>query len=238
MADQVFTVIEENHSFVVVNKAAGVGFHCEGEELGLFEQVKQALSLTSLYPVHRLDKVTSGLVVFAKTAEANQQLCEAFKNKSVEKYYLAISQNKPSKKQGLIIGDMQPARRGSFKLLKTCNNPAVTQFFSESLGDGKRLFLLKPHTGKTHQLRVALKSLGAAILGDPLYSDGSLDGDRTYLHAFHLAFSLNNQNYRFQVLPDKGIEFTSDVFNSAMQKFLSPHLLSWPAVKSCKGKAS
>ena len=52
---------------------------------------------------------------------------------------------------------MAKSRRGMFKLMRSMENPAITQFFSYALGDGKRLYLLKPHSGKTHQLRVALK---------------------------------------------------------------------------------
>ena len=65
---------------------------------------------------------------------------------------------------------MAKSRRGMFKLMRTLHNPAITQFFSYSTGSKQRLYLLKPHSGKTHQLRVALNSIGASIFGDPLYT--------------------------------------------------------------------
>lgn len=228
--NDVYELIENNQHFLVVYKKPNASFHSEDGVRGLFETVKQTQGLAELYPVHRLDKVTSGLLVMAKTAAANQELVNQFKNREVQKFYLAISGKKPKKKQGLIKGDMEPARRGAWKLLATNTNPAITQFFSASLGEGKRLFVVKPHTGKTHQIRVALKSIGAPILGDTLYADAAscIDIDRVYLHAFSLAFKLNGQDYRFTELPREGNFYATAEFNTAIKEFLSPWLLAWP----------
>jgi tRNA pseudouridine32 synthase/23S rRNA pseudouridine746 synthase len=225
-----YELIESNEQFLIIYKKPNINFHSEDGKCGLFETVKQAEGLSELYPVHRLDKVTSGLLVMAKTAATNQALVNQFKNREVQKFYLAISGKKPKKKQGLIKGDMESARRGAWKLLPTLTNPAITQFFSTSLGEGKRLFIVKPHTGKTHQIRVSLKSIGAPILGDTLYADvaSCVDIDRVYLHAFSLAFTLNGQNYRFTELPREGDLYITTEFNSAIQQFLSPWDLAWP----------
>lgn len=227
-----YTLIENNPHFIVVYKKPQVNFHCENNVLGLFECIKKHEGLSELYPVHRLDKVTSGLLVMAKTAAVNQELVQQFAKRQVQKYYLAISDKKPKKKQGLIKGDMTASRRGAYKLLTTQVNPAISQFFSVALGDGLRLFLIKPHTGKTHQIRVALKSLGAPILGDGLYGDAvaSLNVDRTYLHAYALAFSVNGCQYRFQTLPEEGKHFLSSQFKHAMIALQEPQALPWPSV--------
>lgn len=228
--NNMYALIADNQDFLVIYKKPNTNFHSEQGERGLFETVKQTQGLTELYPVHRLDKVTSGLLVMAKTAAANQELVNQFKRREVQKFYLAISAKKPKKKQGLIKGDMEPARRGAWKLLATHTNPAVTQFFSAALGDGKRLFIVKPHTGKTHQIRVALKSIAAPILGDALYADAnSCSGvDRVYLHAYSLAFTLNGQAYRFTELPREGELYLSAEFKAAIQEFLLPWQLAWP----------
>lgn len=228
-----YDLVEDNENFLVIYKKPGANFHSENGQIGLFEQVKQSQGLQELYPVHRLDKVTSGLLVMAKTASVNHALVEQFKNRQVEKYYLAISNKKPKKKQGLIKGDMESARRGAWKLSATLNNPAITQFFSASLGEGRRLFIIKPHTGKTHQIRVALKSLGSPILGDTLYADANscIDVDRVYLHAFSLAFNLSGTTYRFTELPREGELFLTVAFQAAIQEFINPLSLSWPNVK-------
>lgn len=230
--NNIYELIDENEQFLVIYKKPGISFHSDDGQPGLFELVKQSLQLKELYPVHRLDKVTSGLLVMAKTAEANQALVAQFKNREIQKYYLAISGKKPKKKQGLIKGDMAAARRGAWKLLASQENPAVTQFFSTTIGGGKRLFVIKPHTGKTHQIRVALKSISAPIMGDELYADSSsCDGvDRVYLHAYSLGFSISGIQYRYCELPREGSLFSTREFSLVMNSFLSPWLLDWPNV--------
>ena len=97
-------------------------------------------------------------------------------------------------------------------LLKSADNPAVTQFHSCALEVGERGFLLKPHTGKTHQLRVALKSLGSPIAGDLRYAhahDAKLE-DRGYLHAYALRFEYNDKKYLFVSKPKEGSRYLSD----------------------------
>jgi tRNA pseudouridine32 synthase/23S rRNA pseudouridine746 synthase len=225
-----YHIVENNPEFVVIYKKPGASFHSESGAPGLFETVKQQEGFRALFPVHRLDKITSGLLVMAKTPEVNRQLTDAFSQRHVQKYYLAISAKKSNKKQGLIKGDMTPARRGAWKLLPTQENPAITQFFSKSISAGRRLFIVKPHTGKTHQIRVALKSIGAPILGDGLYGDSvqSEACDRCYLHAYSLGFSLGEKNYRFTELPREGEFFSDELFVAAIQEWHQPWSLPWP----------
>ncbi|MGR5488912.1 pseudouridine synthase, partial [Vibrio alfacsensis] len=83
-----------------------------------------------LHLVHRLDKMTSGLLILAKRAEVAAQFSRLFEQRDIDKYYLAIGSKKPKKKQGSIIGDMERSRRSSWKLVNSKNNPAVTQVFS------------------------------------------------------------------------------------------------------------
>ena len=225
-----YELIDDTAEFLVIYKYPGASFHREGEQPGLFETVKQQQALSELYPVHRLDKVTSGLLVMAKTAEANRSLVDAFSHRQVEKYYLAISKRKPRKKQGLIKGDMERTRRGAWKLTLGQNNPAVTQFFSTSAGEGERLFLVKPHTGQTHQIRVALKSIGAPILGDELYGGRDTVADRTYLHAFQLTFPLNGEIHRYQAMPREGEVFLQERTQVAIKIFMQPESLRWPSL--------
>jgi len=227
-----FKFISQTDDFVVISKSAGVNFHDEGEHgAGLFSQVKRYLleqfNITELYPIHRLDKMTSGLLIFAKNNESAKKFGELFNAHKVEKYYLAISDNKPTKKQGLIKGDMARSRRGMFKLMRTMDNPAITQFFSYSIGNKQRLYLLKPHSGKTHQLRVALSSIGAPILGDNLYNTNSI-ADRGYLHAYALRFKFLEQHHEFTLPPNEGDYFLSENLQGKLLEIGQPWLLSWP----------
>lgn len=229
-ADDSFQLIEFNDQFVVINKMPGISFHTENDVLGIVERVKAALGFDALYPVHRLDKITSGLLVLARTPEANSKISKLFRERDVEKYYLAISDRKPSKKQGMIKGDMVRSRRSMWKLTKTIENPAITQFFSTSLEPGKRLFLVRPKTGKTHQIRVALNSIGAPVLGDPLYNaESTKNASRGYLHAYAIKFCLDNTNYSFVSEPTVGEAFLTDAFKQTIQVYAEPWSLAWPA---------
>lgn len=225
-----FQIVDDQPDFVVIDKAPDVNFHDEGDfGQGLFHQVKTVLGLEELYPVHRLDKITSGLLVFAKNSEAAATFQKLFSEHKIEKYYLALSTQKPKKKQGLVKGDMAKSRRGMWKLMRTTENPAITQFFSYSLGTGKRAYLLKPHSGKTHQIRVAMASIGTPILGDPLYS--KVESDRGYLHAFALQFEWHEKSFEYELPPVIGEEFTSTEFSNWLQNMDKPWALAWPKMK-------
>ncbi len=232
-----YQVLEDNRDFLVVIKQPEVSIHNESGE-GLIEQLRKDLGIDTIVPVHRLDKATSGLLVCAKNAVCCSQLSQLFQARKVEKYYLALSNKKPSKKQGLIFGDMKRTRNGSWKLSKTKNKPAITQFFSYGLGNGKRLFILKPHTGKTHQLRVALKSLGASITGDKRY--GSVDKEssmRMHLHAYILRFHYQGTDYSYRCLP-KGDEFDKGVASFIEANLTTPWRLSWPPLSRINSQSS
>jgi len=230
-----FDIIDNNDDFIVVNKHANVDFHCSDDGLGIVALVSKSLNGQSLFPVHRLDKMTSGLLIMAKSSKVAAQFGRLFEERLINKYYIAVSDQKPKKKQGLIKGDMKKGRGGSYLLLKTNDNPAITQFFSYSLAPKLRLFLLKPHTGKTHQLRVAMKSLGAAILGDERYSSNkNMSNEKAsnqsligHLHAWQLSFKLNNQQFNYEALPAWNNEFIDNwlQMNSDLKQ------LVWPSIK-------
>lgn len=230
---QPINIIDENDDFIIVEKPHDINFHDEGEiEHGFFNQVKKMgqvqAKFNDLYPVHRLDKMTSGLIIFAKNLAAAQQFQQLFEQHKVEKYYLAISDKKPKKKQGLIKGDMAKSRRGMWKLLRSQDNPATTQFFSYPLTAGRRLYLLKPHSGKTHQLRVALSSIGSPILGDPSYANqDSIQDQRGYLHAYALRFNFSGQYFQYVLPPSSGEYFTEGL---ALNELNFPWTLSWPSI--------
>jgi tRNA pseudouridine32 synthase/23S rRNA pseudouridine746 synthase len=230
ISSSLFTLVDQQTDFIVVNKHAGVSFHDEGEiNTGLFNSVKQQLQLAELYPVHRLDKMTSGLVIMAKNLATTQQFQQLFSKHQLEKFYLALSDQRPKKKQGLIKGDMGKSRRGSYKLLRSQNNPAITQFFSYSIANSLRLFIIKLHSGKTHQIRVALNSIGSPIMGDSSYYAHS-PADRGYLHAYALRFSLNEHAYEYVCLPDQGELFVQADCQDAIEQLSPPWQLNWPKV--------
>ena len=225
-----FNLVAENEFFVVINKHAGVNFHTENGEIGVVVAAEQQLK-QKLFSVHRLDKMTSGILLLAKSSQVANGLSELFKTQQIQKYYLAISDKKPKKSQGLIKGGMEKSRRSMWKLTRGQDNIAVTQFFNYALGDGKRLFIVKPKTGKTHQIRVALKSIGSAICGDPIYAaEESYRYERGYLHAYQIQFEYEKQTYNFNVIPESGELFLSQACQDKLALIADCSLLSWPKI--------
>ncbi|AVG16150.1 MULTISPECIES: TIGR01621 family pseudouridine synthase [Chromobacteriaceae] len=221
-----YTLIHQDPRFYLVDKHPGVGFHREDDQPGLMDALREGLGDSALWPVHRLDRITSGLILVARSAEAARALGEALAGREMEKYYLAVSDRKPLKKQGRVAGDMAKGRGGAWRLTEGRENPAVTQFFSFSLEPGLRLFLLRPRTGKTHQLRVAMKSQGAPILGDALY--GGSAADRGYLHAYALRFELDGERFAFVCPPAAGEKFAGESCRARLEELGEPWRQPWP----------
>ncbi|MCF2950435.1 TIGR01621 family pseudouridine synthase [Paraglaciecola aquimarina] len=222
-------VLLDHPDFVIINKPANIAVQNENDRLGILPSICQQLQVSKLWLVHRLDKVTSGILILAKHAQAAAIFGQLFENKQVEKYYLAIASKKPKKKQGSIKGGMHKVRDGKWILNSNNQNLAITQFFSYGVLANIRLFLVKPLTGKTHQIRVALKSLASPILGDELYKGET--SDRTYLHAYAVKFCYQQQEILVTCKPNFGEHFISIEMSDFLNKLASPTALPWPKVK-------
>jgi tRNA pseudouridine32 synthase/23S rRNA pseudouridine746 synthase len=235
-------LVFDHHDFMVLNKPTGMPMHDSKE--AIIPVAESQFNCAKLWLVHRLDTGTSGCILLAKNKQAASELSQQFAAKTVQKYYIALVDKKPKKKQGMIKGDMKKARNGDWKLTTTQENPAITQFFSytlqneptltsniaQEIDDGHalppslRLCIVKPITGKTHQIRVALRSLGAPIVGDKRYK-GS-ESDRLYLHSYAMQFSYMNELFELSCLPQTGA-FNADI-EAFIRKSPAPWLLQWP----------
>ena len=212
-------IVYQTDDFIIIYKPCGLSVHKDQNEIGLTTLVAKQLGVPQVWLVHRLDKVTSGLLILALNAESAAEFFRLFSEHNIQKIYLALSNQKPKKKQGLIVGDMQKARNGAWKLCQSKENPAITRFESVSCEPNLRLFILKPQTGKTHQLRVAMKSLGSPILGDALYGKNTEKIDRTYLHAARLQFEFKGQAFDVFTPPKEGEWWHRENVQSQIQKF-------------------
>ncbi|WP_194755246.1 pseudouridine synthase [Aliidiomarina indica] len=210
--------------FYVIAKPSGIGMHQDGEQPGLITQLNDFTG-EDLFPVHRLDKDTSGLLIVARSARAAASFGKLFENREIEKFYIALAGNKPRKKQGAIKGDMAKGRNGSWMLKTSQTNPAVTYFFSHGTNTGMRLYILRPVTGKTHQLRVALKSIGAPIFGDTRYKGDS--APRLLLHAMALRFLWKGSEHSY-VLPPSELSDFPQLDWTLFPNILTPWLYPWP----------
>ena len=227
-------IIFEHEDFLVLNKPAGISVHDKNDakdpQPGIVTLVKQQTQYPELWLVHRLDKVTSGCLILAKNVATAAALGEAFEHRKVQKFYLAITDKKPKKRQGSVIGDLKKVRDGKWIITKEKHNPSVTHFFDKGYEQGLRLQILKPYTGQTHQLRVVMSSLGATILGDEHYNGSH--ADRTYLHTWQIQFPLNDVTHQFQCLPLSGEWFTKEIFTSLIAQFANAsETFAWPDKK-------
>ncbi len=151
--------------------------------------------------VHRLDRDTSGVMVVARTATAYARLARAFAAREVGKRYLAITYGAPRPPAGTITAPIgrHPAKRMEMAV-RADGRSARTGYETLAAASGIALLALDLHTGRTHQIRVHLKSVGHPLVGDPVYGEArwkaqprSLqerlrDFPRPALHAFRLAF--------------------------------------------------
>lgn len=187
------SLLFQHKDFIVINKPAGIAVQRDTHDRNFLIETAAAFGLPRLWLVHRLDRDTSGVLILAYSTKAATVLGKMFSKHCVAKTYLAPSDAKPSKKQGWVKGGMAKSRNGCWKLTRESGNWAVTQFQMVSIIPPLRLFVLRPQTGRTHQLRVAMKSLGSPILGDRRYGGG--DADRMFLHAWRLAFEYEGQHF-------------------------------------------
>ncbi len=174
------TILYEDPSIIVIDKPAGMVVHpAYGNPSGtlvnaLLYHCKDLAGINGvLRPgiVHRLDKDTSGVMVVAKDDEAYHHLVKQFKNRTVKKVYWAIVYGRVGRGEGLIDSDIgrHPSERKRMSTRTRKGRPAITLWKKVEEFDGATLLEIFPQTGRTHQIRVHLSSIGHPILGDPLY---------------------------------------------------------------------
>jgi len=200
-------IIYEDKDIIVIDKPANLTVH------PIHSEQKNTLvnELLAYYPeienigddilrpgiVHRLDKDTSGLIVIAKNNKTFEYLKKQFQQRKVEKKYLALVHGKVKDKKGTITKSISLSKKDHKKrsaLLDNKSKPAWTEY--KVIEDFKNYTLLEvyPKTGRTHQIRIHLKSIGHPIVGDKQYkfkrqiSPKKLT--RQFLHAEYLKFKM------------------------------------------------
>jgi 23S rRNA (cytosine1962-C5)-methyltransferase len=185
-------VIFEDEHLLVVHKPAGWNTHAPSPYAGegIYEWLKnREPRWASLAIIHRLDKETSGLLVFGKTPLANKSLTEQFTQRQVHKKYLLLTDHDGPKKEFTVksallrLGEKYASRPGG-EIAETKFTPIQDSKF----GNGKlKMVSAEPLTGRTHQIRVHAAESGFPILGDMLY--GGTASSRVFLHAGEIAFT-------------------------------------------------
>lgn len=187
----IIDIVYQDDDFIAVNKPAELlcvpGL---SDPSNLFDQVKQTMPNARV--VHRLDMSTSGLVLFALHHEAQKQLGKSFEHRQIKKSYVAIV-------SGIVqaeCGDIESKlicdwpNRPKQKIDWLNGKPASTYFQVDHRDIEQQVtrMILKPHTGRTHQLRVHMQQIGHPIVGDRLYNIECSKAKRMCLHAEQLVF--------------------------------------------------
>jgi 23S rRNA pseudouridine1911/1915/1917 synthase len=160
-------------------------------DAGTLPELVRALLGAPVTLVHRLDRETSGVTVFARTRAAAAALAEAFRAGTPEKTYLALCARPPAPEEGRIDAPLgkDPARAG-LRRVDPRGDAAATRYRTLRAGPGGALVEARPETGRTHQIRVHLAHLGAPLLGDARYGGPRRVGEvaipRVMLHARRL----------------------------------------------------
>jgi 23S rRNA pseudouridine1911/1915/1917 synthase len=166
-------IIFENDFFIAINKPSGM--------LSIPDRMQSETSLKdlllqkygSIFTVHRLDKETSGIILFAKDEATHKYFSKQFEERSVEKFYMGLVFGLPQIKTGIINDPIMEHTviKGKMVIDKK-GKPSVTDYeVMETLGKYS-LLKFQIHTGRTHQIRIHSKNIGHAIVCDPIYSDG------------------------------------------------------------------
>jgi len=179
-------ILFEGDHLIVVDKPTGLCvIQPRHREAGppLVELVSEHLG-GKAWTVHRIDKGTSGVVLFAKDADAHRELSKAFEKREVEKTYLALVEGE------IVAGGAvkSPLKdRGSGRVsVHPQGKPSETNYRPLRTDEKKTLLEVHPFSGRRHQIRVHLYSIGHRIVGDPLYGKAKGDEGRMMLHAWKL----------------------------------------------------
>jgi 23S rRNA pseudouridine1911/1915/1917 synthase len=165
-------IISENDAFIVLNKPSGLLSipDREGKDISLKKMLQEKYG--EIFTVHRLDKETSGLIVFAKTEEAHRNLSQQFEERETEKIYVGLVLGSLAEKKGVVDEPIaeHPTKKGTM-VVQRKGKPSLTGYeVLEEFGIFSWV-RFRIHTGRTHQIRVHMKHIGHPIACDNLYGD-------------------------------------------------------------------
>ena len=235
-------ILYEDNDMVAVNKPSGVMTHADGRSkevtaadwfaakypessmVGETQRLQDGTELLRPGVVHRLDRETSGVLLFAKTKEAHAHLKEVFQTRQAEKNYCAFVYGVPKEEKGTVEFSIGRSRK-DFRLrsaqpkAKGLLREALTHYKVLTSTDTHSFLKVVPKTGRTHQIRVHLKAIHHPVVCDPLYAPNhacDLGFSRLALHAYSLTIP---------TLEGKEVTITAELpleFKEALKVFREP----------------
>ena len=235
MARRGFEVVHEDDAYIIVNKAPGtltIPDRFDPYKLNLLTALRDQYG--DIYVVHRLDRDTSGILVFARTKEAHKNLNQQFQEREADKFYLAITTGVPHPREDLIDKPIGPDPRGGGKMRVDYHGgkESATAYQVLEVYREHALVRLQLFTGRTHQVRVHMAATGHPLAVDPMYGgeegvylsalkgkkkfnlkEGTIERpllQRVSLHAYQLAFlhPESGERVQYDAAPPKDFRST------------------------------
>ncbi len=191
-------IIYEDNNLIIINKPSGLAVQL-GSKTKLAVDVMAKAYNPDARLVHRIDKETSGITVIAKNIETSRYMLHLFQNKQVHKKYFAIVSGKLGMLEGRINKPLSKNKETVCVDFENGKN-AITEFrVIKNLNKNRTLIEAMPLTGRTHQIRVHLASIGYPIIGDRKYAGQK--ASHLYLHSSEISFQTRNGKILIQKAP-------------------------------------
>ena len=197
-------IVEDNENFCVINKPYGLAVQGGSKiKKNLVDLItKNPIFLNSKpFIVHRIDKETSGILIIAKTRKYAQLLTSLFRIRKIHKSYLSICHGEMEKSKGLFDGDLIRYDKN-----KKISERAITNYKVLDKNTNATLLILNPITGRKHQIRKQLFSIGFPVIGDSKYNFPENKINKYHnlmLDAYSIKFMINEKKYKYTVnVPD------------------------------------
>lgn len=187
-------ILEKNNQFIAFNKPGNMPVQSDKTEHKSLAEIASAYSKKNVFVVHRIDRPASGVIVFAKTTGAVQNLNEQFRNRAISKTYLAVVKNKPEQAEGTLVHYLLKNQKNNKSKVSEEGDAKAkrAELKYKVIGESDNYALLEIEliTGRHHQIRAQLSAIGSPIKGDVKYGARRSNKDRSiHLHSWKMRFA-------------------------------------------------
>tara|TARA_B100000959_G_scaffold237885_1_gene257517 strand:- start:29 stop:949 length:921 start_codon:yes stop_codon:yes gene_type:complete len=193
-------IVEDNENFCVINKPYGLpvqgGSKIKKNLIDLFRENK-IFESSKPFIVHRIDKETSGILIIAKNRKYAQLFTSLFRIRKIHKSYLSICHGEMEKAKGRFSGDLIRYEKN-----RKISEGAITNYKILDKNTNSTFLILNPITGRKHQIRKQLFSIGFPVIGDSKYNfpENKINkNNKLMLHAYSIKFIINEKKYKYTV---------------------------------------
>jgi 23S rRNA pseudouridine955/2504/2580 synthase len=193
-------IVEDNENFCVINKPYGLAVQGGSKiKKNLVDLIAENKIFQNSKPfiVHRIDKETSGILIIAKNRKYAQLFTSLFRIRKIHKFYLSICHGEMEKTKGIFDGDLIRYDRD-----RKISERAITNYKVLDKNTNSTLIILNPITGRKHQIRKQLFSIGFPVIGDSKYNfpENKINkNNKLMLHAYSIKFIINEKKYKYTV---------------------------------------